>query len=155
VNLQLEKLKAEANEMGVEIVEAAAKSPDDIQADLDRRKQLKDIGIDVMLVIVEPISLTPGVFTMFGKFADEYKIPVCGVLMSEGEYGTVFGLLPNNIKIGGQAALLADKVLKGSPAGKIPVQSPEMYLKINYKAAQKLGITIPESIANQAVEIIK
>ena len=54
-----------------------------------------------------------------------------------------------------QAAILADKILTGTPAGKIMVVSAESYLQINYRAAQKLGLKINESLLSLADEIIR
>ena len=56
---------------------------------------------------------------------------------------------------GSQAAPLADKILKGAAAGSIPVVSPESFLKINYKAAQALNLTVPDGLLRQAVEVIR
>ena len=50
---------------------------------------------------------------------------------------------------------MADKILKGTPAGTIPVASSEGVLRINYKAAQRLGLTIPEGVLAQAAAIIR
>ena len=53
------------------------------------------------------------------------------------------------------AAPLADKVLKGTPAGTIPVVSDESFLQINYTVAQKLGVEVPEGLLSQADEVIR
>jgi putative ABC transport system substrate-binding protein len=50
---------------------------------------------------------------------------------------------------------LADKIFKGTPAGEIPVLTPEQDLWINYTAAQELGLTVPESLLSQATNIIR
>ena len=75
--------------------------------------------------------------------------------MQVDEYGSIFGIHVDPRKTGEQAAILADKILKGTPAGTIPVVSSESYLEINYKAAQELGITIPEGLLNRADKIIR
>ena len=49
--------------------------------------------------------------------------------------------------------LAAPKVLIGSPVGTIPVVTPESYF-LNYRLAQELGLTVPEGMLNQAVDII-
>jgi hypothetical protein len=87
-------------------------------------------------MIVEPLTVTPDSFTVIAKFAAEHKLPVGGALMAVGDYKSAFGVTIDNIAVGKQAALLADKILKGTPAGTIPVASPENVLQINYKAAQ-------------------
>ena len=48
------------------------------------------------------------------------------------------------------AAPLADKVLKGTPAGTIPVVSADPFLNIDYKVAQEFGLTLPEGLLKQA-----
>ena len=75
--------------------------------------------------------------------------------MTTGGYESLFGLLPNAKTTGEQAALLADKILRGTPAGSIPVSTSDSYFQINYKAAQTLGVTIPEGLLKQADEIIR
>ena len=90
-----------------------------------------------------------------GKFVYEHKIPIGGVLMQVGNYGSIFGINVNVPKTGRQAAVLADKILKGTPAGTIPVVSSEGYLEINYKVAQELGVTVPEGLLSRADRIIR
>ena len=71
------------------------------------------------------------------------------------DYGTVFGLTTNNPDFGILAAPIADKILRGTQAGTIPVASPEPKIIINYKVAQELGLTVPESLLAVADEIIR
>ncbi len=153
---QLEAMKTLAENQGIELIEFAAASPADLQAELDRRAALDDVGIDAILMIAEPLAITPVFYDLLGKFSYEHKIPIGGALMNVGaDYASIFGLLPDAALTGAQAALLADKALKGTPAGTIPVVTSESYFRINYRAAQALGVTIPEGLLNQAVEIIR
>jgi putative ABC transport system substrate-binding protein len=61
----------------------------------------------------------------------------------------------DNVQVGRQAAPLADKIFKGTPAGTIPVVSADSVLIINYAEAQELGLTVPEILLGQAAEIIR
>jgi putative tryptophan/tyrosine transport system substrate-binding protein len=76
-------------------------------------------------------------------------------LMSAGGYESVFGVNVKTLDTGRHAAPLADKIFKGIPAGTIPVISDESFLQINYKAAQDLGLTVPEGLLRQANEVIR
>ena len=49
---------------------------------------------------------------------------------------------------------VADKSIRGTPAGTIPVVSAENYLRINYRMAHKLGLMAPQGLLNLADEII-
>jgi putative tryptophan/tyrosine transport system substrate-binding protein len=57
--------------------------------------------------------------------------------------------------VGELAAPLADKILKGAPAGTTPVVTPEQTLTINNKVAEQLGLTVPEGLLSMANEIIR
>jgi len=56
---------------------------------------------------------------------------------------------------GKKAARLAQQVLNGVRPADIPVESSEVYLTINLKTAEKIGIKIPNSILAQANKIIR
>jgi len=153
---QLEILRPAAAAAGVTLVEFPAADAAELQADLDARAKSADIGIDAMLIIVEPLAVTPDAYAVMGKFAYEHKLPIGGALMSAGDkYGAIFGVNVDPLVSGKLAAPLADKVLKGMPAGTIPVVSDESFMQINYKAAQELGVTVPEGLLKQADEVIR
>jgi putative ABC transport system substrate-binding protein len=153
---QLEVLYPAAEAMGITLIEAPAANIAEVEADLRARASSDDIGIDAILVIDGPLVATvPGVFAMIGEFASEHNIPVGGILLTEGGYESIYGLATDNIEVGAQAAPLADKIFKGISAGSIPVVSAQSYIYINYKAAQKLGLAVPESLLSVAKEVIR
>lgn len=152
---QLEALRPVAAAAGVTLVEAPFANVAELQADLEGRARAADIGMDAILMIPEPLTLTPDAFAAIGKFAADHNLLVGGALMVVGDYSSVFGAMVDNIAVGKQAAPLADKVLKGTAAGTIPVASAESFLKINYKAAQALKLTVPDGLLRQAVEVIR
>ncbi len=152
---QLKVLRPAAAKAGVTLVEARADGPADLIADLETRAKAADIGIDAVLFISEPLARTPAVFTKIGKFAATHRIPIGGVLYSLEGYSTVFGVATDNIAVGKLAALQANKVLRGTPPGTIPVVSAESYFQLNYGVAQELGLKVPEGLLKQADEIIR
>lgn len=152
---QLEAIRPLAQKAGVTLSEFGATSPQDLQAELDKRAAAGDVGMDAILLIAEPLALTPDFFAVTGKFSYEHKIPIGGALMQVGDYGSIFGLLPNAQQAGEQAALLVDKVLKGTNAGTIPVVTEESDLQINVKAAQALGVKVPDGLLQMANQIIR
>ncbi|MBE7556499.1 MAG: ABC transporter substrate-binding protein [Anaerolineales bacterium] len=151
---QLEALRPAAEAAGITLIEVPADNATELEAELQALAQA-DPGPDAILMIVEPLAVNPDAFVAMGKFAAEHKVPIGGALITVGEYGSIFGINVNNIKIGEQTAPLADKVFKGIPAGTIPVASAESFLQVDYKAAQNQGITVPEGLLNQADEIIR
>jgi putative tryptophan/tyrosine transport system substrate-binding protein len=152
---QLAVLRPLAAKAGVELVETPADSAADLLADLDTRAKAADIGIDAILFISEPLARTPAVFLEIARFASKHRIPIGGVLYSVEGYSTVFGVATDNLAVGKLAAQQVDKVLRGIPAGTIPVLSAESYFQFNYKAALELGLNVPEGLLRQANEIIR
>lgn len=152
---QLDAIRSQAQSRGISLIEFGATSPQDLQAEMDTLVTPGGNGVDALLLIAEPLGLTPDFFTILGKFSYEHQIPIGGAPMIVGDYASVFGLLPDAKIVGEQAALLADKVLHGTSAGTIPVTTADGYFLINYKAAQELGVTVPEGLLKQADEIIR
>jgi putative ABC transport system substrate-binding protein len=89
------------------------------------------------------------------KLAEEYRIPAIypyrffptsGGLLSYG-FDTVIAFR--------QAASYVDKILKGAAPADLPVQAPAAFkMVVNLKAAQAIGLTIPESFLVRADEVI-
>jgi putative ABC transport system substrate-binding protein len=152
---QLEALRSAAANAGVTLVEAPFATPAELQADLQQRTAASDIGIDAILMIPEPLTLAPDSFVAMSTFADEHKLLIGGTTMTIGDHSSVFGVVIDNQAVGMQAAPLADKALKGTQAGTIPLTTAESFLKINYKAAQALNLTVPEGLLREAVEVVR
>jgi putative ABC transport system substrate-binding protein len=151
----LEALRLAASSEGVTLVEVPITSVADIQADLQARAKLADIGMDAILIMPELLSQSPDGWAAISKFASEHKVPIAGSAGFEADTGAVFSYIPDNVETGKLAAPLADKILRGTPAGTIPVVTPESHLRINYALAQELGLAVPEGLLSQAAEIIR
>ena len=152
---QMRVLNPVAEAASITLIEFPAANAAEIQTELDARKKTNDIDFDAIFFIPEPLSCTDDAFAVMGKFAYEQKMPIGGILMQVGDHGSIFGINVDIRKTGEQAAVLADKILKGTPAGTIPVLSSESYLEINYKVAQELGVTVPEGLLGRADRIIR
>ncbi len=152
---QMEVLYPVAEAAGVTLIEFPADDAAEIQAEVDARNKLDAIGFDAILFIPEPLSCTDDAFEAIAKFAYEHKLPIGGITMQVGDYGSIFGIDVDDPKTVQQAAILADKILKGTPAGTIPVVSAESYFEINYKVAQELGVHVSEGLLSRADRIIR
>jgi putative ABC transport system substrate-binding protein len=155
VEPQLDALRPVAEAAGVTIIEFPADNAAELETELQVRAKQNDVGIDAIMFLAEPLTVTPENFAVIGKFADEHKILVGGALMSVEGYDSIFGVNVVPFDTGKLAAPLADKILKGTPAGTIPVVSADNFVQINYKAAQAIGLTVPESLLAQADEVIR
>jgi putative ABC transport system substrate-binding protein len=153
---QMEVLRSAAAAVGVTLEEAPADNAAELQTILDARaKKSTNIGMDAILFLAEPLAVTSDAFAVMGKFAAEHRLPIGGALMLVEGYGSVFGVNVDIVTTGKQAAVLADKILRGTPAGTIPVVSAESFFEINYKAAKKLRLNISEGLLSRADKIIR
>jgi putative ABC transport system substrate-binding protein len=144
---QLEAMRLAAASLGVTLVEFPATSTADIEADLQTRTQLADPGLDAVLYIYEPLSTWPDVNTVVAEFAAKHQMPVGNDVH--------FRLVVDNVQVGRQAARLADQILKGAKPADLPVETPEFYLTLNLKAAETIGLDIPDEILRQADIVVR
>jgi putative ABC transport system substrate-binding protein len=155
VNSQLEALGPVAAAAGVTLTELPADNAAEVKADLEALAASGDIDIDAILLIPEPLGVTAEPFLEMARFAAEYRIPIGGALMEVEGYGSLFDIGIDHFKTGEQAAPLADKVLRGTPAGTIMIVSSESFLKFNYKLAQELEMEVSEGLLEGAIEVIR
>ena len=63
---------------------------------------------------------------------------------------------PNIDAIYRQLATYVDKLLRGTPAGELPIEQPTKFeLVVNKKTAGSLGINIPDTIMVRADKVIE
>jgi len=152
---QLDELHPVLSSMGVSVVEVPVTSVVDIEADLQARSVSDDIGMDAILIITDDLSQSPDGWPLISQFAADHNIPIAGSAAFEADTGAVLSYIPDSFATGQLAAPTADKILKGTPAGEIPVITPEAALRINYALAQSLGLSLDEGLLSQAAEIIR
>lgn len=72
------------------------------------------------------------------------------------EAGGLISLSANTNDIYKRVAMVVDRVLKGAKPADLPVEQPTVFeLVINMKTARSLGITIPQSVALQADDLLE
>lgn len=149
---QLEALRPVAERAGIKIIESPLRDAKEVEAFLKQRAKKPDF--DALFCIAEILTIQPDAFLVMNKYTTKHKIPMGGVLMEVDGYSSVFGVNVKDAEAGTNGAILADKVLKGTKAGTIPVISSESYFEINYREAQKLGLECSEGLLVQADRVI-
>lgn len=155
VSGQINALRPVAQALNIRLDEIPASDAEELKANLDATAAAGGAAIDAILFIAEPLSVTPQNFKVIAEFAAKHHLPVGGTLISVGQYHSLFGVNVNTRDAGRQAAVLADKILNGIPAGTIPVVSAENYIEINYLEAKRLGLTVNEGLLSIANRIIR
>jgi putative ABC transport system substrate-binding protein len=152
---QIKAMEPVASSLEVTLIPGPFSSPAEVKAYLDTLSASADIGIDAIIMLAEPYSITPEVTDLVFKFAQNHRLPISSAYITKEDYGPIASFHPENAKFGRLAAPLADKVLKGTSAGTIPVVTADNDLRINYKYIQKLGLTVSEDLLRMAIEIVR
>ena len=88
--------------------------------------------------------------------AARYRLPAIYPYRYYAVDGGLITYGPNTLDVIRRAAGYVDRILKGEKPAGMPVQAPTKYeLIFNLKTAQKLGITIPQSLLAVADELIE
>lgn len=91
----------------------------------------------------------------FVALAERRRLPISTPSLQQTRAGALFSYGFVHREIGQQAAQLADQILKGAPAGDLPVEMAENRLAINLATAERLGLAIPDELLLQAEYVIR
>lgn len=150
----LEVLRKAAPSLGITLVENPVRSVGDIQKDLASREAGEDPGLDAIQLLPDDISQSVDGWSLISGFAERHGIPVTGSGAVELGPMVVFNYGLFISQYGELAAPLAHKILRGTPAGSIPVISADPHLLLNYRRARELGLNVPEGWLGMATEIL-
>ncbi len=89
-------------------------------------------------------------------FAAQQRLPGVHAYKELVDVGGLMSYGPSYEEMHRRAAYFVDKILKGANPGNLPVERPTKFdLKVNLKAAEGLGLTIPRAILRRASEVIE
>jgi putative ABC transport system substrate-binding protein len=85
------------------------------------------------------------------ELAARHHLPAMYEVPAYVDAGGLIAYGPDGPELTRRSALFVDKILKGAKAGDLPIEQPTKYqLAINLKAAQALGLAIPQSLLLRA-----
>jgi putative ABC transport system substrate-binding protein len=114
-------------------------------------------GIDALWIVPDETVLSQAVVQQMLLFSYRRKIPVLGLSDRHAQMGALFALsFASGEDIGRQAGEIAQVILAGRAAADVPyTNARKVYLTVNLKAAQKLGLEIPPAILARAANVIQ
>lgn len=151
----LAALRSAALFYGINLVEIQIHSVEELQEALKKQSETVDSKTDAIQILPDYLTQIPAGWEIIRNFAEENKIPLVGSALSTVEKGGILAFCVDFFEIGKLAAPLADKVLKGTPAGEIMVVTSPGHLWLNYRKAQELGLTVPADLLSMAEKIIR
>ena len=141
---------AAAPKFAVEVVTAPVRDAKEIEAAMAHWGREPNVGL-----IVVPDPATTAHRQLINELAVRYRLPVIHPLRAAAAEGGLisYGVdLPNVFR---QAAVYADRILKGADPGDLPISLPTKFeLVINLATAKTLGIDVPMSLMVRADEML-
>jgi putative ABC transport system substrate-binding protein len=90
------------------------------------------------------------------KLALVRRLPLIAYSKETFENGALLSYGPDNVEMVRRSAVYADKILKGTKPGDIPVEGPTKFeFLINLKTAKALGLEVPTYLQQIADEVIE
>jgi putative tryptophan/tyrosine transport system substrate-binding protein len=144
-------LAAAAPDFAVEIVKAPAVEPSQIEAAMTQWGQVSNYGL-----IVPSDPSTNAQRKLIIELAARYRMPAIYALRAATADGGLMSYGVDIPELFRQAAIYADRILRGEKPAELPVQLPTKFeLVINLKTAKALGLTMPQSLIATADEVIE
>jgi len=115
---------------------------------------MKRKGANALVVGPDPL-FTSNMQTII-DLALAHRIPVIAAIRRFAELGAMVSFGINFKYISRRIAVYVDKILRGTKPADLPVEQPERFeLVVNLKAAERIGLTIPQSLLLRADEVIQ
>jgi putative tryptophan/tyrosine transport system substrate-binding protein len=149
--LKLKEAEAVARALKLAVHVVDAQAPDDIEAAVVSAAKERAGGLVVFAdgmynayrARIADIALRQGLPTVFGT-------------PGAADSGGLINYLPSPEETYGRAATYVVRILKGAPAGDLPIQQPTRFeLSINLKTARALSIALPQTLVVRADRIIE
>ncbi len=139
-----------AKSLGLKLQVFEVRKPQDID------QAFSDMRGRPQAVILLPSPMIHGESARLAKLALQYRLPAASMDPSFPHAGGMLSYGPEPVSANARFAGLAAKILNGRKPAEIPVERPtEFRLLVNQKAAEALGITVPQSVLLSADEVIR
>ncbi len=146
----MELIKKEAPARGLKVVEAPATKSSEVLGAAQSLVGKADV------IYVPTDNTIVSAFEAVVKVGIDNKVPVYAGDTDSVSRGAIAALGFNYYDIGRQTGKMVLRVLKGEAPGSIPVEGVEITeLYVNPGMAQKMGVTIPETLVAKAKEVVQ
>ncbi|HEX9445254.1 MAG TPA: ABC transporter substrate-binding protein [Candidatus Binatia bacterium] len=149
----LKTTEEEAAKLGLEasVLDIEARNVEEIRQKASLIK--RSLG-DALLV--PPDATMVAATETIAQQAIKERLPQVGPNLETVKRGLLAAYAPNFFSLGQQGALLVDKILKGARPTDLPIEQPyKLYLMINLKTAQAIGLKVSRELLLLADEVIQ
>jgi putative ABC transport system substrate-binding protein len=147
----LEIVQAAGQKLGVKILRADARTPQEID---NAFSWIRQQNADALMMWTEPLFLQQK--SQIAELTAKHRLPAMGGDRIYSEAGVLMSYGSNIADQYRRAATYVGKILKGAKPADLPVEQPTKFeLVINSKTAKALGLTIPQSLLVSADKVIE
>jgi len=148
--VQVDELKKVASDLGInKIVEATAASSADVMA------AAQSLVGRVDAIWVPTDNTVVSAFESVVKVCEQNKIPLFAADVATVERGAIGTPGIDYYQLGKECGQVAARILQGKNPADIPVKKVDMTdLYVNPSAAERMGVTIPQSVLDRATNIV-
>ncbi len=143
----LQEITAISRELGVTLVPCPLRNNQEIDAFL----AALPVDIDAIYMPTDAFMATRS--RDFIAKALEKKLPLTTPIREGVQAGALFSYGMSLQELGGQAARLADQLLRGISPRDLPVEIAEFETAVNLSTAEAIGIDLPDSLLRRAIVI--
>lgn len=146
-----ERLQAPVRRLGLTLVPAECRSPEDIDAAF---AGMLSAQAGALVVVLDPLTYAQG--SRIVELAAKHRLPAMYGSRVFVEQGGLMAYQAGARDVARRLAAFLDKILKGAWPVDLPVEQPsEFELVVNMKTAEGLGLTLPESLLVRAEQIVR
>ena len=118
-------------------------------------KLMTDARMQAVVVLTDPVTANRA-GKVLADLALKSRLPLICDLREFTESGALLSYGPSLLLMAQRSAAFVDKILKGAKPADLPIEQPAKFeLVVNLKAANGLGITIPQSLLRRADDVIQ
>jgi len=140
----LASLTETAPNFNVELVIRDAGTVEEIDAGLNA------IPEDTDAIFIPASAFYEAQIDRFVNAADAHRIPLAAPATNNVWSGALTSFGHDNVPLGTQASRLAVQILTGVKPADLPIETADLFLSINLKTANVIGLSLPDALIRQA-----
>jgi putative tryptophan/tyrosine transport system substrate-binding protein len=149
--IELKEMRSAAQEMRLQLYPIEISTEDGLE---DAFAAMNKAAVQALVVLTDPILFSQRKRTV--DLANKNRLPAVYFFKGYAEEGGLMSYGPSDTDLFRRTAAYVDRILKGTKPGDLPIEQPTKFeLLINLKAANMVGVTIPESFLLRADKVIE
>jgi len=149
--IELKEMRTAAQAMRLQLYPIEISTEDGLE---DAFAEMNKAAVQALVVLTDPILFSQRKRTV--DLANRNRLPAMYFFKGYAEEGGLMSYGPSDTDLFRRTAAYVDRILKGTKPGDLPIEQPTKFeLFINLKAANMVGVTIPESFLLRGDKVIE